>query len=145
MSPASRSKNYCSRSLSLSPGLVGGPLPRSFRARRLCLNARMAHAYHLERGARDLKFSATCEERFLALGLEMTIATQSRAGKDEGGGEFSETRLLRLYRVEKFHPTFPQQYNHQESEKLLTRRQCNAEQSCSIAGIDGLPIGNAQI
>ena len=32
-------------------------------------------------GARDLAFSATCEEKISRLGLEMTIATQSLTGK----------------------------------------------------------------
>jgi len=32
-------------------------------------------------GARDLAFSATCEEKISRLGLEMTIATQSPRGR----------------------------------------------------------------
>jgi hypothetical protein len=32
-------------------------------------------------GARDLAFSATCEEKISRLGLEMTIATQSLDGR----------------------------------------------------------------
>ena len=38
-------------------------------------------------GARDLAFSATCEEKISRLWLEMTIATQSLTGKDKGRGD----------------------------------------------------------
>jgi hypothetical protein len=41
------------------------------------------HEYHIlviSSGARDLAFSATCEEKISRLWLEMTIATQSRRG-----------------------------------------------------------------
>jgi hypothetical protein len=37
-------------------------------------------------GARDLAFSATCEEKVSRVGLEMTIATQSHVGEERGGG-----------------------------------------------------------
>jgi hypothetical protein len=37
--------------------------------------------------ARDLAFSATCEEKISRLWLEMTIATQSLTGKDKGRGD----------------------------------------------------------
>lgn len=37
-------------------------------------------------GARDLAFSATCEEKISRLWLEMTIATKSRCGAGEGEG-----------------------------------------------------------
>ena len=33
-------------------------------------------------GARDLAFSATCEEKISRLGLEMTIATHSLEGEE---------------------------------------------------------------
>jgi hypothetical protein len=33
-------------------------------------------------GARDLAFSATCEEKISRLGLEMTFATHSLQGKE---------------------------------------------------------------
>jgi hypothetical protein len=43
-------------------------------------------------GARDLAFSATCEEKISRLGLEMTIATQSRNQKGESYGHRKGTR-----------------------------------------------------
>jgi hypothetical protein len=37
-------------------------------------------------GARDLAFSATCEEKISRLGLEMTFATHSLAGEGQVEG-----------------------------------------------------------
>jgi hypothetical protein len=44
-------------------------------------------------GARDLAFSATCEEKISRLGLEMTIATQSLEG---GRGKKARDMTVRL-------------------------------------------------
>src|SRR5919106_167333 len=55
---------------------------------QVCSSLRDCVAMHewpilvISSGARDLAFSATCEEKISRLWLEMTIATQSRCGEE---------------------------------------------------------------